>query len=362
MKNSHSHPRRGRLKKYFAALLLPLLLLLTACDINTYVKLHENNTADVVTEMKLTKAELEMFSLGSEEAPTCDDLMEDTTVNAGRDYVIEDLSADGNLHCKATAKNQPLNQVGTDNNATITNENGIYTVELKGDESFDSGLLGLTGTAFNINMIYEFPGSVIEASAGTVEGNKVTINDISVIKDGLLIKAYSTQQMVLAPWAWWLIIGGAVLLVAGLIFWLVRRSKKEPAQPGHPQPYGAPQQNQYGQQPHQDQQPQQAWAPQQPSQPQAYGQQQWQQPHGQHPAPSQQPGQQPHPQAQQPWQPPQQAQPWQQGQPGQQPPHPQHGQQHPGQSGPYGVQGQQPQPPRHGEQPPQGTDRPGTGE
>lgn len=372
MKNSDSHPHRGRLKKYFAALLLPLLLLLTACDINTYIKFHENNTADVTSEIKLNKTEIEMLSMGSEEAPSCDDLMNETTGSGGPDYVVEDLSADGNLHCKATAANQALDEVGNDNNASITNENGIYTVQLEGDENFDSGMLDLGGMAFNVVMVYEFPGSVIEASAGTVEGNKVTINDLSAIKDGLLIKAYSTQQMVLAPWAWWLIIGGGVLLVAGLIFWLVRRNKKEPAQPGQPQPYGAAQPGQYGQQPH----PQQAWSPQQPAQPQGPGQQQWQPPHTQHPVPGQQPGQQqpPYPQDQQPWQPPQQAQQWQQGQQPHQPqygqpqgyPAPQPGQQQPGQqpgqAGPYGMQGQQPQPPRHGEQPPENTGSSGSNE
>lgn len=328
MKTSHSHPHRRKLKRYLAALLFPLLLL-TACDMNSYIKLNEDNTADIQTEMKLSKSELEMLSLGGE-APSCDELMDESLMTEGPEYTVTDLSADGNLHCKAEAKGQSLEAARNNDQDSITNEDGIYTVDVKGDDTIDLSMLGLTGSAFNISMTYEFPGSVIEASAGEIDGNKVTITDIAVAKEGLHIKAYSTEKMVLAPWAMWLIIGAAILLVAGLIFWLVRRNKNKGQKPhGTAQQSWSPQTGQQGgPQPQGYQQPGQA----QPHAPQ-HGQPQWQPPQGQPPYGQPQHGQQQHGQPQ--WQPPQH-------QPGQQPP----------QAGQYPTPPQQPQPPRQGEQPP----------
>ncbi|MFC0582509.1 hypothetical protein [Micrococcoides hystricis] len=376
-------------KKLLLAMLIPLFLLFTAFGAhaqtmnevsftNAKMKFHENGTVDMRMEMKLLGEDFKEF--GPMPKIACDQLLGQDPEDG---LHIEDRSADGNVHCIATATNQPLdklNQASQD----FSLEDGVYTIEIP---SMDSPTVPGADPGINMSMEFEFAGQVTEASVGQiVDGNRVIISSADQLNQGGIIKANAAPTM--NNFLLWALIGLGVLALVGLILWLVLRNKKKSKQPHHPAgPNAGPGYGGHQSGPHQQGQPhsgnqygasQQGWQPnpqqQQPPRHQAPGQYapgqptagQWGDPQGQqhsgqpqqgHPQQPQhgQPHQgQPHhgrPQQGQPWQPnpqqPPQGQPWQQGQP--------YPGQNPQQGGYGGVQGQQWQP-RPGQQPypPQG--------
>ncbi|MFC0582259.1 hypothetical protein [Micrococcoides hystricis] len=320
---SHSHPKG--LKRFLALLLLPALLFLTACEISMHTKFHENNTAEMRSEMKFTEQETSLLKMSGEEV-TCEELMKDTTSSSNPDVEVsyEDLSTDKELHCVASIPPQPLKETFPDDDSgSITNENGVYTLTIPSEEfGENSPEAAAFADAVTFAAVFEFPGDVIEASAGTVEGNKVTISKLSDLQNDVTIKAHSTTGGVGSSIMMWVLIGLVALLLIGLILWLVLRGKKgnqehPPAGPGYPGNYGQP-------------------GPQQPGH----------RPEGFQPQPGHQPGQQGygHP-GQQP--PAQQGNPQGYQQPGQGQPNPPQ----PGQQPPVQRPDGQPQPPREGEPP-----------
>lgn len=256
MDTTASHSYRGGVKKALFALLLPLLLFLTACEYNTHIKFHENETADIDMELMLSADDL-----GATQAPAnlgCD-LLSRTNDPEGPDFTIEDRSADGNLHCISTAKAQPLKKATPGSDGSITNEDGVYTLTSEALPTDSAEGLQELGITPKINMVFEFPGDVIESSIGKVEGNKVIVTEFNQLQQPLNIKAKSTaggSNMLL-----WVLIGVGVLVLA-LILWLVLR-KKGPQDGGQPQQFQQPPQ---GQPPH-GQHPQQGQPPQDPQNP-----------------------------------------------------------------------------------------------
>jgi hypothetical protein len=137
-----------------------------------------------------------------------------------------------------TIENLPLDEFnsaagnlagGAGINATLNRVDDTYVVTISLDEGPDvdalggaGGDLGLIESAIDFEIIYRFPGQVTEASAGTIDGNTVTLGLSDVTTPGdIRIVAGAEPAINWAPIIRWglvglafvVIIGGATLLV-----------------------------------------------------------------------------------------------------------------------------------------------------
>lgn len=232
------------------------------------MKFNENDTADIEMELKLPADDLKTMQAPSN--VNCD-LFFPKDDKDGPEFVVEDRSADGNMHCVGSAKGQPLNKTSAGGETSITNEDGIYTLKSEAlPVNLTQGLDEL-GITTNANIVFEFPGEVLESNVGTVDGNKVTVTDLNQLKQSMTIKAKSTPGG--GDILMWVLVGVGILLLLGLVLWLLLRKKgpkngQAPTGPGYgpqagPHDGGQPHPGQqYGGQPQHYQPPQQGQPPQ----------------------------------------------------------------------------------------------------
>ena len=165
---------------------------MSSCAVDMTMDFKENDTLDIILDMKMDKAELEESGLPMDDL-TCEamfaDMQEDPEM---RDMQTEDLSEGSVMHCRMITADQPLSEIDSDN-MTVTNEGGIYTVVSEGEpaaEEIDMNAEGADQIEFSMN--YRFPGEVIESDIGEVNGNTVTITDPNEVSNPHTITAYST--------------------------------------------------------------------------------------------------------------------------------------------------------------------------
>lgn len=165
---------------------------MSSCAMDMTMDFKENDTLDIILDMKMDKAELEESGLPMDDL-TCEamfaDMQEDPEM---RDMQTEDLSEGSVMHCRMITADQPLSEIDSDN-MTVTNEGGIYTVVSEGEpaaEEIDMNAEGADQIEFSMN--YRFPGEVIESDIGEVNGNTVTITDPNEVSNPHTITAYST--------------------------------------------------------------------------------------------------------------------------------------------------------------------------
>ncbi|RAX20869.1 hypothetical protein DRB06_07550 [Actinomyces sp. Z5] len=236
--------------------------------------LHEDELVDMSVSAGIDGIDPSLYC--TEEMLELSGISDDDIAELGDEAEVDVAAQDDS--CALTVTGASLDAFdGSD--SPITHEGDEYIV--------DFGDMGDAGDYFSsISISVTFPGKVTEADdSATIDGNKVTWNDLT---NAGTIRAVGKDSAGRSSAIWIVLVVVALLVVAGVVAFIVFRSRKKPApaagypgagypaqpqQPGQPgygaaqQPYG--QQQGYGAQ------------PQQPGQ-QAYGNPQQYQP-GQQP-------------------------------------------------------------------------------
>ena len=263
-------------------MIIPVVLLLSACGAKYDVTIHDNDTVDfqaIVWGSQVTESQCKQQE---------ENLKDDSDINATVTFTTyEDEPA-----CQVEAKEIPFDEFNTSDSTggpKITHEGDLYIVELPMSNANipPGGTGGITAT-----LTVTFPGEVTEATGNTkeIDGNTVTWTDLTKETETLRAEGKDSSGL---PWPPILLGVIALAVIAGIIILIIvlKNKKKQqavaassfgdPAQGfGQPQPYQQPGYNQ-GQ-------------PQGPGQPQPYQQPGYNQGQPQNPAqpqPYQQPGQ-----------------------------------------------------------------------
>ena len=214
-------------RRLAAVLLLPFLLVLAGCG-----KLHADfDIQDVDTiNVSYDVAFDEQFMAGqySSADSMCSDMQDEMGVMGEMAPDVDPYEKDGQLGCVVTGV------MTSDNFGTgfdLTEEDGEYHLAIEGDEGMSADLGSPMGD-FDFRMTFTFPGAIIEASGGEVDGNSVTFTDVNEVTQGVDIRADASSF----PWVIVvvavLILGFLFLVVlAAVVFFVLRarRNKSTPA-------------------------------------------------------------------------------------------------------------------------------------
>ncbi|MGO2558343.1 LppM family (lipo)protein [Brachybacterium sp.] len=326
-------------RRLLAVLLLPFLMVLAGCG-----KLHadfEITDADTVNAVFDIAVDTEFAEGLWDSAETfCSEMYSETLLDEDAP-TVEPYEENGQLGCTISGV---ITSEDFDSDFNVTEEDGELHLVISGDES-TSDLASAEDLGFDFRMTFTFPGKIIEANGGEIDGSSVTYSDADALTTGIDIRADAGGF----PW----IIVIVVVLVLGFLFLLLlaavaffviraRRNKGGGSTPsGMPGGYGSAAMAGAAAPAAAPGQPGQQWGQASPP-PAAPQEQQWGQaspPPAPHPPQGEQPWSQP-PQGEQPWsQPPQGEQPWSQPPQGEQP------WSQPPQDGQPGQGQQPPQPP-----------------
>lgn len=263
-------PRSRTRPRLTALLLLPLLALLSGCfRVGMDFTFNPDDTVDFVFEM------VDRTGSGATSDCTEDDLA-DGPVPDGVEVRVESFEEDGYPGCRMTAHNVPLAEFDTEDDMTLYREGDLYVFEIPGD---DSGSIPPTLSGGDMQVSVTFPGSVVDASGGEVDGSTVTWTGLGPISSGIRATgeadASADVGLIIAIVLAVVVLVGAVIAIVVIL----GRRKKAAAGGGSPQGSGWQGHPGYGQppygQPGYEQQP--SW-PQAPGQPPLGGA-------SQHPAP-----------------------------------------------------------------------------
>lgn len=220
-----------RSRRIVAALLFPLLFLLTACELSMDVTVNEDDTAATSMVMALPKdGPLPVDDMN------CDQLAAEMKNEAGgEDVTVEDQSDDEFLRCKMTGKAEPISELG-DQGFKISREGDNYVVAIEPDESM--GDMGMLGAGMKVTVAFHFPGAVqkvdttLKAEDYTIDGNTVTFTSLDFFGAGTTITAAASGGGASAT-LWW-ILGIVLVLIILAIIAVVVMKKKQGAAPADP--------------------------------------------------------------------------------------------------------------------------------
>ena len=345
-------------RRLLAALLLPFLMVLAGCGkLHADFDIQDADTINVSFDIAMDSQYAEGTWSSAEDF--CSDVEGETMLDEDAP-TVEPYEADGQLGCTITGV-VTSDDFGSE--FDLTEEDGEYHLKIAGDPTATE-LTSAEDLGFDFRMTFTFPGEIIEASGGEIDGDSVTYTQVDDLASGIDIRAEAAGSF---PWVIVivvvLVLGFLFLrLLAAIAFFVIRsrRNKGGGSTPAAaPAGYGAAatagaaapaaQGQQWGQASPPPAAPQgqqgQQWGQASPPPAAPEGGQQWGQAS---PPPAAPQGDQPWsnpPQGEQPWsQPPQDQQPWSQppqgGQPWSQPPQ-------------GGQDGQQWGQPGQGQQPPQ---------
>lgn len=162
-----------------ALALLPVALLLSACRLDMGITVAETGETTMVIDFIDDEGTFSSLSM------TCDDLADESGEDVS-EYSIEDLSDNGELHCRLTNKN-------TESFDVEHNDDGTITIVDPGDvdtlNGFDEKLLTIT---LSITM----PGNIISASGhNTIDGNTVIYTGAAVFTEGFTITSETSGSL-----------------------------------------------------------------------------------------------------------------------------------------------------------------------
>ncbi|WP_371174593.1 hypothetical protein [Buchananella felis] len=261
MNNSTSSRKRNRI---LAAILLPVALLLSACEVKADWTINTDKSLDFTFFVDAPELagfpDMENFCSGMQES------FESTAQLKGATIEVKDLGGEGSPKCELTAKGISTEDAGSG----FKFEGDKVTVTIEGNQFSDmTGQLGMLGGEIKFSMSFTFPGPVSEASVGEIDGNKVTINNVEDLAKGVTIVASMTSSVVGGGNLMWILLTiGGLVAVGGVVAVVLVNKKK--AQAAQAQAAQAPAAYPMGAQPGYPAQPQQPMAPQQgfPPQPQ----------------------------------------------------------------------------------------------
>lgn len=325
-------------QRLVAVLLLPFLMVLAGCGkLHADFEIKDADTVNAVFDIAVDTAFAE--GVWNSADSFCSEMQGETMLEEDAP-TVEPYEESGQFGCVITGV---ITSENFDSDFNVTEEDGEFHLVLSGDESMTTDISdpAVAGLDFDFRMTFTFPGEIIEASGGEVEGNSVTYTDLNALAQGIDIRADAGGF----PW----VIVIVVVLVLGFLFLLLlaavaffviraRKNKGGGSTPsGMPGGYGSAAMAGAAAPAAAPGQPGQQWGQASPP-PAAPQEQQWGQASPPPSAPQEPqwgqaspPAAPPAPQGEQPWsRPPQDGQQW--GQPGQG--QPGQGQQGPGQQPP----------------------------
>lgn len=274
-------PRSGRRRwRAAAALLAPLLLVLSACgNAEMSIRIRSADDVQIISDFSMKSSETAGLITKDD---LCDSLSD---VSFYTEVTTSGYERDGMIGCRATGTStlQKLDDEGV-----VVRDGDKVTVKFT--TASVNPPTGSTETLDSMTLSVTFPGKVLShTGTGVVKGSTVTWTDPGDLSGSRGISATGTLAEGVAGLAWWiwLIIGVSAAAIIGAVAGVIigrRRRARAAAAVQQPQtdavPYGW---YSYGQQPP-------PYPEQPPSQPYGY------QPYGEQPYPSQPYGQQPYPQ------------------------------------------------------------------
>ncbi|AXK46123.1 LppM family (lipo)protein [Brachybacterium saurashtrense] len=225
-------------RRLLAALLLPFVMVLAGCG-----KLHADFDIQDVDRIDATfdVAIDEEFAAGSWSSADefCQDAEGETLVDDADAPTVEPYEEDGRFGCVITGV---ITSDDYDSEFSLTEEDGEYHLVMSGDPSIDTSEIEGYGLEIDFRMTFTFPGEILEAPGGQIDGSSVTYTEMDVLAQGIDIRAEAGGSF---PWVIVLVVvlvlGFLLLLVlAAAIFLVVRsRRKKNAAGTAAPAAYGA---------------------------------------------------------------------------------------------------------------------------
>ncbi|MGP9538414.1 LppM family (lipo)protein [Brachybacterium sp. AOP43-C2-M15] len=228
-------------RRLVAALLLPFLMVLAGCGkFHADLEIKDAETIEVAYDLAIDETLLEgLYSTADE---MCAQMQDSGNLAGEMAPEVEPYEADGRFGCKVTGVLAKEN-FGT--GLDLTEGDGEYHLVMTGDEAAADGLdpANMSMLEVDFRMTFTFPGRVIEASGGRIDGNSVTFSEFEDLRAGIDIRAEAGGF----PWVIVLVVVLVLgffflLLLAAIAFFVIRarRNKGGGAGPGGvPGGYGA---------------------------------------------------------------------------------------------------------------------------
>lgn len=210
-------------RRLLAVLLLPFLMVLAGCGkLHADFEIQDVDTINATFDLAID-TEYAETTWDSAEA-LCEDAKGEETLGEGAP-TVEPYEKDGQYGCLITGV---ITSEDYDSTLSLTEEDGEYHLVFGGDESAEQ-LTSTEDLGFDFRMTFTFPGEIIEASGGEIDGNSVTFTDVNDLSSGIDIRAEAGGGF---PWiiviVIVLVIGFLLLLVlAAIIFFVVRARKNK---------------------------------------------------------------------------------------------------------------------------------------
>ncbi|MFC0675691.1 EGFR-like transmembrane domain-containing protein, partial [Brachybacterium hainanense] len=224
-------PSSTRRRRLAALLLIPFVIVLAGCGrLSATFTIEDVDTMDVSMDIALEKSVAQEFlGLASPE-----ELCEDMDSEAPGAPTTESYEEGELWGCRVSGSADPAEMEGL----SLTEESG--TLHLAFDMSSSGAgvtqddvdmLTGMLGTdPFELEMIFEFPGDVLESNAGTVDGNRVTITTLDDLMSPIEITAEAGGGV---P-GWIIVVLIAIvlivlfLIIVGVVVFLLIRRRRSP--------------------------------------------------------------------------------------------------------------------------------------
>lgn len=221
-------------RRLVAVLLLPFLMVLAGCG-----KLHadfEITDADTVNAVFDIAVDAEFAEGTWDSAETFCSEMDNETLLDEDAPTVEPYEENGQLGCTISGV---ITSDDFDSDFNVTEENGELHLVITGDESA-SDLASAEGPGFDFRMTFTFPGKIIEANGGEVDGSSVTYSDADALATGIDIRADAGGFPWIIVIVVVLVLGFFFLLLLAAIVFFVIRARRNRNKSGGSTPSGMP--------------------------------------------------------------------------------------------------------------------------
>ncbi|MFP7696375.1 hypothetical protein [Trueperella sp. LYQ143] len=178
-----------RKKAGFFAILAPIALLLSACNMDMTIKVNEDGSASVVMDFIDSKGMMKAAGIKS-----CDDLKKqmDTmdSESSSVDFTIDDISQGDTLGCRFSSASGG----NVIDGETLKETDDTFILELTGSDTGtstlnESDMKMMESMGLSMKVIVEMPGDIISASnGGKIEGNRAIYSDPNVFDKGMTVE------------------------------------------------------------------------------------------------------------------------------------------------------------------------------
>ena len=195
-------------RRLLAALLLPFLMVLAGCGkLHADFDIQDADTINVSFDIAMDSQYAEGTWSSAEDF--CSDVEGETMLDEDAP-TVEPYEADGQLGCTITGV-VTSDDFGSE--FDLTEEDGEYHLKIAGDPTATE-LTSAEDLGFDFRMTFTFPGEIIEASGGEIDGDSVTYTQVDDLANGIDIRAEAGGSF---PW----VIVIVVVLVLGFLFLLL---------------------------------------------------------------------------------------------------------------------------------------------